>query len=73
MFDYIINNTFFSLFLQSLQPTDPPIFEVTNILINETMTQLVVWGNLGISLMKLPTRWGRDAVFNGGKELNLCS
>lgn len=58
---------------QSLQPTDPPIFEVTNVLINETGTQLALWGNLGIALMELPKRWGKDAVYEGGKEVILCT
>ncbi|XP_072753706.1 nuclear pore complex protein Nup88 isoform X3 [Anoplolepis gracilipes] len=59
--------------LKSLQPTDPPIFDVTNVLINETATQLALWGNLGIALMELPKRWGKDAVYEGGKEVILCT
>ncbi|XP_077279874.1 nuclear pore complex protein Nup88 [Temnothorax americanus] len=58
---------------QTLQPTDPPIFEVTNVLINETATQLALWGKLGIALMELPKRWGKDAVYEGGKEEILCT
>lgn len=58
--------------LQSLQPTDPPIFEVTNILMNETATQLVLWGNLGIALMQLPKRWSKDTAYEGGKDVILC-
>ncbi|XP_050445936.1 nuclear pore complex protein Nup88 [Cataglyphis hispanica] len=58
---------------QSLQPTDPPIFDITNVLINETATQLALWGNLGIALMELPKRWGKDAVYEGGKDVILCT
>ncbi|XP_026827915.1 nuclear pore complex protein Nup88 [Ooceraea biroi] len=58
---------------QSLQPTDPPIFEVANVLRNETATQLALWGNLGIALMELPKRWGKDTVYEGGKEVILCT
>ncbi|XP_011695209.1 PREDICTED: nuclear pore complex protein Nup88 isoform X1 [Wasmannia auropunctata] len=58
---------------QTLRPTDPPIFEVTNVLINETATQLALWGKLGIALMELPKRWGKDAVYEGGKEEILCT
>ncbi|EZA58852.1 Nuclear pore complex protein Nup88 [Ooceraea biroi] len=57
----------------SLQPTDPPIFEVANVLRNETATQLALWGNLGIALMELPKRWGKDTVYEGGKEVILCT
>lgn len=63
----------FLFFLQSLQPTDPPIFDVTNVLINETATQLALWGNLGIALVDLPKRWGKDTVYEGGKEVILCT
>lgn len=59
--------------LQSLQPTDPPIFDITNVLINETVTQLALWGNLGISLVELPKRWGKDTVFESGKDMILCT
>lgn len=57
---------------QSLQPTDPPIFEVTHLLINETVTQLVLWGDLGIVVVELPRRWGKEAKFQGGKEVVSC-
>ncbi|XP_011873119.1 PREDICTED: nuclear pore complex protein Nup88 [Vollenhovia emeryi] len=58
---------------QTLQPTDPPIFEVANLLINETATQLALWGKLGVALLDLPKRWGKDAVYEGGKEEILCT
>ncbi|XP_015177181.1 PREDICTED: nuclear pore complex protein Nup88 isoform X2 [Polistes dominula] len=58
---------------QTLQPTDPPIFEVLNISINETATQVAIWGNLGIAVIELPKRWGKDAAFQGGKEIILCA
>ncbi|XP_018374219.1 PREDICTED: nuclear pore complex protein Nup88 [Trachymyrmex cornetzi] len=58
---------------QTLRPTDPPIFEVTNVLINETATQLALWGRLGIAIMELPKRWGKDAVYEGGKKEILCT
>ncbi|XP_032682872.1 nuclear pore complex protein Nup88 [Odontomachus brunneus] len=58
---------------QSLQPTDPPIFDITNVLINETVTQLALWGHLGISLVELPKRWGKDTVFENGKDTILCT
>ncbi|XP_031828609.1 nuclear pore complex protein Nup88 [Nomia melanderi] len=57
---------------QKLRPTDPPIFEVKNLLINETGTQLVLWGNMGIVLMELPKRWGKEGLFQDGKEEILC-
>ncbi|OXU27941.1 hypothetical protein TSAR_010338, partial [Trichomalopsis sarcophagae] len=56
----------------SLQLTDPPIFEVTNLLINETVTQLVLWGSLGIVVVELPKRWGKEGKFQGGKEVVSC-
>ena len=57
---------------QSLRPTDPPIFEVSRLLINETATQLVLWGELGIVVVELPRRWGKEASFSGGKEVVSC-
>ncbi|KAI4472251.1 hypothetical protein M0802_017011 [Mischocyttarus mexicanus] len=58
---------------ETLQPTDPPIFEVMNIIINETATQVAIWGNLGIAIMELPKRWGKDSAFQGGKDIILCT
>ncbi|XP_047367265.1 nuclear pore complex protein Nup88 [Vespa velutina] len=58
---------------QTLQPTDPPIFEVMNMFINETVTQVALWGNLGIAIMELPKRWGKDTGFQGGKDTILCA
>ncbi|XP_058806614.1 nuclear pore complex protein Nup88 [Phymastichus coffea] len=57
---------------QSLQPTDPPIFEVSQLLINETATQLVLWGSLGVVVLQLPKRWGKKAQFQGGKQTVSC-
>ncbi|XP_018045895.1 PREDICTED: nuclear pore complex protein Nup88 [Atta colombica] len=57
---------------QTLRPTDPPIFEVTNVLINDSATQLALWGRLGIAIIELPKRWGKDAVYEGGKKEILC-
>jgi nuclear pore complex protein Nup88 len=73
--DELLLMSFLSCFacLQSLQPTDPPIFEVTNVLLNETATQLALWGKLGISLIQLPKRWGKDSVYEDGKQVILCT
>ncbi|XP_063975939.1 nuclear pore complex protein Nup88 [Diachasmimorpha longicaudata] len=57
---------------QTLKPTDPPIFEITNLLINETATQLAIWGNLGIVVVELPRRWGKDNAFQDGKKEISC-
>lgn len=57
---------------QILQPIDPPIFEVTNVCINETATQVALWGSLGIAVIELPKRWGKDAGFQGGKDTIIC-
>ncbi|XP_046738540.1 nuclear pore complex protein Nup88 [Diprion similis] len=57
---------------QRLLLTDPPTFEVTNLQINETTTQLAIWGNCGIAVVELPKRWGKDALFQGGKEEISC-
>lgn len=58
---------------QTLQPTDTPIFEITSLIINETVTQLVLWGSLGVTVMELPKRWGKDATFHGGKNVIFCT
>ncbi|XP_046589711.1 nuclear pore complex protein Nup88 [Neodiprion lecontei] len=57
---------------QTLLLTDPPTYEVTNLQINETTTQLAIWGNCGIAVVELPKRWGKDALFQGGKEVISC-
>ncbi|XP_076750215.1 nuclear pore complex protein Nup88 [Xylocopa sonorina] len=57
---------------QKLLPTDPPIFELKNLLINETSTHLALWGNLGLVVMELPKRWGKNGMFQGGKEEIFC-
>ncbi|XP_015114382.1 nuclear pore complex protein Nup88 isoform X2 [Diachasma alloeum] len=58
--------------MMTLKPTDPPIFEITHLLINETATQLALWGNLGIVVVELPRRWGKDNAFQGGKKEISC-
>ncbi|XP_012253923.2 nuclear pore complex protein Nup88 [Athalia rosae] len=57
---------------QTLLLTDPPTFTVTNLQINETATQLAIWGNCGIAVVELPKRWGKDAAFQGGKDVISC-
>ncbi|XP_054004714.1 nuclear pore complex protein Nup88 isoform X1 [Hylaeus anthracinus] len=57
---------------QKLRLTDQPKFEIKNLLINETGTQLVLWGNLEIVLVELPKRWGKEGMFQGGKEEIFC-
>ncbi|XP_051154402.1 nuclear pore complex protein Nup88 isoform X1 [Leptopilina boulardi] len=57
---------------QSLHLTDPPIFEVTHLVINELVTQLILWGNLGIVVVELPKRWGKESAFKGGRNSISC-
>ncbi|KAH0546993.1 hypothetical protein KQX54_016609 [Cotesia glomerata] len=57
---------------QVFQLTDPPIFEVSSISINEVSSQLALLGSLGIVVLELPRRWGKNNLFQGGKKSISC-
>ena len=62
---------FFVLF-QILQCTDSPKFDVDWLTWNHTQTHLALWGQLGITVLELPQKWGKFAEFHGGKDNVTC-
>ena len=58
--------------LQTLQCTDCPKFEVDWLVWNVSRTHLALWGQLGVTVLELPQKWGRFAEFQGGKDVVAC-
>ena len=67
--DYI---NYTQIFLQVLQCTDSPKFVVEWLVWNITKTHLAVWGQLGVTVVELPQKWGKFAEFQGGKDNVSC-
>ncbi|GFR72891.1 nuclear pore complex protein Nup88 [Elysia marginata] len=57
---------------QKLFPGDVLSLEVESIGINKTGSHLLLYGARGIRVLELPRRWGKNAVFEGGKETVRC-
>ncbi|CAG5129499.1 unnamed protein product [Candidula unifasciata] len=47
-------------------------YDVEGISINRCGSHLVVWGSHGVRVVELPRRWGKNAMFEGGKEAVTC-
>ncbi|WAR02636.1 NUP88-like protein [Mya arenaria] len=57
---------------QILQCTDPPQFDVEWLVWNIARTHLALWGQLGVTVLELPQKWGKFAEFQGGKDTVAC-
>ncbi|XP_053375397.1 nucleoporin 88-like [Mercenaria mercenaria] len=57
---------------QVLQCTDSPKFTVEWLVWNITKTHLTLWGQLGVTVLELPQKWGKFAEFQGGKDVVAC-
>ncbi|XP_052220932.1 nucleoporin 88-like isoform X2 [Dreissena polymorpha] len=57
---------------QILLCTDPPRFDVDCLVWNLARTHLALWGQLGVTVLELPQKWGKYAEFHGGKDTVTC-
>nr|CAD7423493.1 unnamed protein product [Timema monikensis] len=57
---------------QTLVPTDPPSFDIERLTVNETCTQVAVFGPHGICVLDIPQRWGKLGMFQGGNAAVTC-
>ncbi|GFO29652.1 nuclear pore complex protein nup88 [Plakobranchus ocellatus] len=46
--------------------------DVESISVNRSCSHLLLWGPREIRVVELPRRWGKNAVFEGGKETVTC-
>ncbi|XP_074597435.1 nuclear pore complex protein Nup88 [Brevipalpus obovatus] len=58
--------------VQFLTPTNPPIFDVDNLILSIDGRLLALQGSHGISVMEVPKKWGSHNAFEGGKNPILC-
>ncbi|XP_046964293.1 nuclear pore complex protein Nup88 [Vanessa cardui] len=57
---------------QKLHLLSLPAFTVEHIISSECGSRLCVWGSRGVTVAELPSRWGRDGLFESGSQTILC-
>ncbi|BFZ18644.1 hypothetical protein BsWGS_21683 [Bradybaena similaris] len=57
---------------QKLLISDGFTMVVEGISMNRCGSHFVVWGSHGVRVVELPRRWGKNAMFEGGKEAVSC-
>lgn len=57
---------------QKLFPGNVLSLDVESISINKSGSHVLLYGTRGIRVVELPRRWGKNAVFEGGKETIRC-
>ncbi|KAJ3589985.1 hypothetical protein NHX12_007942 [Muraenolepis orangiensis] len=57
---------------QTLLCTNPPRFEVCQVLLSPARGHVVLVGPRGVSVLELPRRWGRRSQFEGGRREIHC-
>ncbi|XP_047538041.1 nuclear pore complex protein Nup88 isoform X1 [Vanessa atalanta] len=57
---------------QKLHLLSPPAFTVEHIVSSECGSRLCLWGSRGVTVAELPSRWGRDGLFESGSQTILC-
>ncbi|CAL1537354.1 unnamed protein product [Lymnaea stagnalis] len=57
---------------QKLLLNDGFTLDVEAISINQCGSYIAIWGAHGIRVLELPRRWGKNGVFEGGKESIFC-
>ncbi|KAK0041191.1 nuclear pore complex protein Nup88 [Biomphalaria pfeifferi] len=53
---------------QKLLLNDIVSFDVEGIRVNSCGSYIVVWGHHGIRVVQLPSKWGKNSMFEGGKK-----
>ncbi|XP_049878894.1 nucleoporin 88 [Pectinophora gossypiella] len=79
-----VENCLFSLNLKRLEENDeetpyqklhllsPPAFPVERVVTSGCGSRLCVWGSRGVTVVELPSRWGRGGLFDAGNATVLC-
>ncbi|XP_052751836.1 nucleoporin 88 [Galleria mellonella] len=57
---------------QKLHLLTPPAFSVERIISSTCGSRLCVWGSRGVTVLELPSRWGRAGLFDSGSQTVLC-
>ncbi|XP_059053230.1 nucleoporin 88 [Achroia grisella] len=57
---------------QKLHLLSPPAFSVERIISSDCGSRLCVWGSRGVTVLELPSRWGRAGLFESGSQTVLC-
>lgn len=57
---------------QKLHLLSPPAFSVERVISSECGSRLCLWGSRGVTVAELPSRWGRDGLFESGSQTILC-
>lgn len=55
------------VFYQTLLCINPPLFEVSQVLLSPTQSHVALLGQRGITVLELPQRWGKRSEFEGGR------
>ncbi|KAJ2943001.1 hypothetical protein O0L34_g15191 [Tuta absoluta] len=50
----------------------PPAFPVERLVTSSCGSRLCVWGSRGVTVVELPSRWGRGGLFDAGNATVLC-
>ncbi|CAG4933972.1 unnamed protein product [Colias eurytheme] len=60
------------MFFQKLHLLSPPAFCVERLVSSNCGSRLCLWGSRGVTVMELPSRWGRGGLFESGHQTVLC-
>ncbi|KAG8451947.1 hypothetical protein GDO86_003947 [Hymenochirus boettgeri] len=57
---------------QKLLCTNPPLFQVTEVLLSPAQHHVALVGQKGLMVMEVPKRWGKNSEFEGGEKTVNC-
>ncbi|XP_029467877.1 nuclear pore complex protein Nup88 isoform X2 [Rhinatrema bivittatum] len=57
---------------QTLLCINPPLFEVSQVLLSPTQHHVALIGSKGLMVLELPKRWGKHSEFEGGEKTINC-
>uniref|UniRef100_A0A6I8PV04 Nucleoporin 88kDa n=1 Tax=Xenopus tropicalis TaxID=8364 RepID=A0A6I8PV04_XENTR len=57
---------------QKLLCTNPPLFEVNEVLLSPTQHHVALVGSKGVMVLEIPKRWGKKSEFEGGEKTVNC-
>ncbi|XP_053563489.1 nuclear pore complex protein Nup88 [Bombina bombina] len=57
---------------QKLMCINPPLFDVTQVLLSPTKHHIALIGNKGLMVLEVPKRWGKNSEFEGGEKTVNC-
>ena len=66
------DNVLFITYMQTFVFTDSPLHDVDSLLFSYSSKYLALVGQRGLSVVEIPTRWGKFSAYDGGNEEVLC-